>query len=228
MSIRVFFRRISQVNWFKTIWLNLTKLPFSQGRRLPVIVCNHAVIKVHRGGVILDSQISFGMVVLGNQDIPTQDRSRKRMIIEIQKNGYLRIQGKTRIGGGVELLVTNGSELVLGNDFYLSLNSTIYCHKRIVFGESCTIAWNVLIMDSDWHRTFDPTTKECFPTTEPIVIGNHCWICNDVQIQKGTEIPDNVIVASKSLCNKKYDVPQYSLLAGIPAKLKKENIGYVR
>ena len=68
------------------------------------------------------------MVVLGNQDIPTQDRSRKRMIIEIQKNGSLRIQGKTRIGGGVELLVTNGSELVLGNDFYLSLNSTIYCH----------------------------------------------------------------------------------------------------
>ena len=125
-------------------------------------------------------------------------------------------------------MVTSGSELVLGNDFYLSLNSSIYCHNRIVFGDSCTIGWNVLIMDSDWHRTYDSETKEIFPTSEPIVIGNHCWICNDVQIQKGTEIPDNVIVASKSLCNKKYDVPQYSLLAGIPAKLKKENIGYAR
>lgn len=150
------------------------------------------------------------------------------MIISIKKGSCIRIKGKNRIGGGSEILVTSDSELVFGKDFYLSFNSTIYCHKKIEFGNDCTIGWNVLIMDSDWHQTFDTTTKNYHQTPLPIKIGNHCWICNDVQIQKGTEIPDNVIVASKSLCNKKYDIPQYSLIAGIPAKLKKENIGYVR
>lgn len=116
----------------------------------------------------------------------------------------------------------------LGDDFYLSLNSSIYCHNTIEFGSHCTVGWNVLIMDTDWHSTYDTKTGQPFSKKQPIKIGNHCWICNDVQIQKGTIIPDNVLVGAKCLCNKKYVVPEYSLIAGIPAVLKKENIGYVR
>ena len=150
------------------------------------------------------------------------------MSLFIQKGSHIRFKGSARIGGGSELLLKNNSELVLGDDFYISLNSNIYCFKRIEFGNHCTIGWNVLIMDTDWHFTFNTFTGENYPMIQAVSIGSHCWICNDVQIQKGTEIPDNVIVAAKSLCNKRYNVPQNSVIAGIPAILKKENISYVR
>lgn len=45
---------------------------------------------------------------------------------------------------------------------------------------------------------------------------------------KGSIIPDDVIVASDSLVNKKMDVPFYSMIAGVPAVLKKKNIKHIR
>ena len=45
---------------------------------------------------------------------------------------------------------------------------------------------------------------------------------------KGSVIPNDVIVGSDSLVNKRLDVPSYSVVAGIPAKLKKENITFDR
>lgn len=229
MSFSSLVKRFIQVNWVKTIWYNLKLFPLSQGLHLPLIICNHVVIReLHGGGVILDAPVRFGMFVLGFQDIPTQDRSKNRFVLNIQKGSSIIIKGKVRIGGGTELSVTENAKLVFGDDFYLSLNSSIYCHNMIEFGSHCTVGWNVLIMDTDWHSTYDTKTGQPFSMKQPIKIGNHCWICNDVQIQKGTVIPDNVIVGAKSLCNKKYDVPEYSLIAGIPAVLKKENIGYVR
>ena len=150
------------------------------------------------------------------------------MSVFVEKGSAIVFKGTAKIGGGTQLLVRGNSQLVLGDDFYLSLNSSIYCYRHIEIGDSCTIGWNVLIMDTDWHQTFNSETKESFNIASPVRIGNHCWICNNVHIQKGTELPNNVIVAAKSLCNKKYDVPEYSLIAGTPAKLKKESIGYDR
>lgn len=168
------------------------------------------------------------MVSLGYQDIPTQDRKRNRMVVYVQRGSHIVFKGQARIGGGVELLLKNQSELFLGKNFYVSFNSTIYCFTHIEFGDDCTIGWNVCIMDTDWHFLVDVKSGMTCPYLEPVRIGSHCWICNDVQIQKGTEIPNNIIVAARSLCNKKYDVPEYSLIAGVPAVLKKNNINYVR
>ena len=180
------------------------------------------------GGVLLDAPSKFGMVLLCYEDIPTQDNRFNRMSVFVEKGSTIIIKGSAKIGGGAQLLVRGKSKLVLGNDFYLSLNSSIYCYRHIEIGGSCTVGWNVLIMDTDWHQTYNSETMEVYDMNSPVKIGNHCWICNDVQIQKGTELPNNVIVAAKSLCNKKYDVPEFSLIAGTPAKLKKEYIGYVR
>lgn len=143
------------------------------------------------------------------------------MVLFVEKGSSIVFHGTAAIGAGSKVLLRGHSKLVLGDDFYVSLNSLVYCYRGIEFGDNCTIGWNVLVMDTDWHRTINRDSGEHYPTAQPVRIGNHCWICNDVQIQKGTVIPNNVIVAAKSLCNKEYDVPEYSLIAGIPASLKK-------
>ena len=45
-------------------------------------------------------------------------------------------------------------------------------------------------------------------------------------IQKNTKTPDNTIISGKSLLNKDYRVPEFSIIGGMPAKLLKT--GYYR
>ena len=62
--------------------------------------------------------------------------------------------------------------------------------------------------------------------SQPISVQDtYNWFGNRCNIMKGTITPNNTIVASNSLCNKDYsDIPEYSLLAGSPAKLKNKGI----
>jgi acetyltransferase-like isoleucine patch superfamily enzyme len=118
--------------------------------------------------------------------------------------------------------------LTIGNDVYVSLNSTIIAHDSITIGDDTTIGWDTLLMDTDFHRVVSVETGNEYPMTRPIEIGKHCWICNGAHIMKGSIILDDVIVASKSLVNKKMDIPSCSMIAGVPAELKKKNIKHIR
>ena len=75
-------------------------------------------------------------------------------------------------------------------------------------------------MDTDRHEIRNLNTGVISPSHKPIEIGDNVWIGNNVFINKGTRIPANIIIASKSLCNKDYsNVPAFSVLAGMPAKV---------
>jgi len=54
-----------------------------------------------------------------------------------------------------------------------------------------------------------------------VVIGNNVWLGNNVCILAGVTIGDGAIVAANSVVTK--DVPAYSLVAGVPAVIKKTN-----
>ncbi len=163
---------------------------------------------------------------LGFRDMGIQNERNRKTILDLRPGSSVTFEGTASIGAGARIY-TKG-DLIIGDNFYLSLNSQIIAHDRITFGNDCTIGWDSLIMDTDFHKVKDTETGKYHPMTKPIQIGNHCWICNNVQILKGTEIPDDVIVASCSLLNKRYDIPSASLLAGNPAQLKKIGITHER
>ena len=165
-------------------------------------------------------------VKIGFRDIGIQNERDRKTILDLRKKSSLVFEGSATIGGGTRIY-TKG-ELLIGDNFYLSLDSTIIAHEKIQFGRDCTVGWDSLIMDTDFHRVRDLKTGEYYPMTKPITIGNHCWICNNVQILKGTNIPDDTIVGSCALLNKTYDIPNGSLLAGNPAILKKTDITHER
>lgn len=54
---------------------------------------------------------------------------------------------------------------------------------------------------------------------EGVVIGNDCWIGQNVTIKYGCKIGDGAIVAANSLVTK--DVPPYAVVGGVPAKIIK-------
>ena len=80
-------------------------------------------------------------------------------------------------------------------------------------------------MDTDTHSIINLTDDNIMLRTYPIKIGMHCWIGNNVLINKGTILPNDTIVASYSLCNKDYNkiITENSIIGGIPAKKIAEN-----
>ncbi len=65
-----------------------------------------------------------------------------------------------------------------------------------------------------FHKNF-ANLKE--PLSEEVIIGNDVWIGEKVFIKAGIRIGDGVIIGAHSVVTK--DIPDYSIVAGSPAKL---------
>jgi acetyltransferase-like isoleucine patch superfamily enzyme len=69
------------------------------------------------------------------------------------------------------------------------------------------------------NHNFEDTTKridEQGISTKPVVIGDDVWIGANAVILPGVTIGRHVVVAAGAVVTK--DVPDYSLVAGVPAK----------
>ena len=80
-----------------------------------------------------------------------------------------------------------------------------------------------IIRASDGHTLIDKNTGIPINPPKNIIIGNNVWIASRCTILKGAVIPDGSMVAACALVNKKFD-NENIILAGIPAKIIKENI----
>lgn len=150
----------------------------------------------------------------------------ERSSISISENAKLEVAGEFMIGPGTHLSISSGGQLLIDGKSKESA-SGITCRTRIMveqdvrIGKDCIIAWGCFISDSDWHAI------EGKPRCIPLRIGDHVWISHGVSIGKGAFIPDGCIVAPKSVVNGKRFQP-YSLLAGQPAILKRNDVHWHR
>lgn len=138
--------------------------------------------------------------------------------------GYLEMREDSKlyvndfsIYSGARILLKKGAVLHLGTG-YINTNVTIVCDEKIEIGNKVFISSNVLIRDSDAHKITSHPHKE----TQPIKISDQVWIGTNVLILKGVHIGEGAIIAAGSVVTK--DVPAYSIAAGTPAKVIRENV----
>ncbi len=136
----------------------------------------------------------------------------------IKKGGSLKVNSNFKMFSGASVYVNENATLTSGSG-YINSNLRLHCFQQIDIGEDVAIAENVSIRDSDNHIV---TSNENYQMSKPIVIGNHVWIGMNVTILKGVHIEDGAIIAAGSVVTK--DVPAYCLVAGVPAKVVKENV----
>ncbi|MFA0253058.1 CatB-related O-acetyltransferase [Vibrio breoganii] len=100
-------------------------------------------------------------------------------------------------------------------------------------GSFCSIAPHVIIAAGNHPTNFKSTSsilynkKRGFISNNvdiphqiaKVTIGNDVWIASNVIILPGVKISDGAIIAAGSVVNR--DVPPYSIVAGVPAKVKK-------
>lgn len=146
--------------------------------------------------------------------------------ISMGENSKLTIKGDFEIGPGVHITVGKNAEIIIGgrkasSGSGITCNSRVMAEESIKIGSDCIIAWDVFISDSDWHDIKD--VKRC----DPVVIGDNVWIAHGASVTKGAYIPVGCIVGAKSLVGKAI-FPERSLIAGVPASVKRIGVEWSR
>ena len=203
-------------NIFYIIYLNFKFLPFKQACRLPIDVYGKLRLVGKSGKLNIIGDIRPGMIKFGSQgrDMFPLDP----VILDIR--GSLCFNGSFYIGCGSTIRVENNAKMSIGANSRFGAQTILFCEERINIGAQVEGSWRCQLMDTDRHEIIDRKNNTVLQSCKPIEIGDNVWIGNNVFINKGTKIPDNIIIASKSLCNKDYSsVPAFSVIAGIPAKV---------
>ena len=203
-------------NIFYIIYLNFKFLPFKQACRLPIDVYGKLRLVGKSGKLNIIGDIRPGMIKLGSQgrDMFPLDP----VILDIR--GELTFNGFFYIGCGSTIRVEDNAKMSIGADSRFGAQTILFCEERINIGAQVEGSWRCQLMDTDRHEILDRKTNKVLQSRKPIEIGDNVWIGNNVFIKKRKKIPDNIIIASKSLCNKDYSsVPAFSVIAGIPAKV---------
>lgn len=169
---------------------------------MPVFLFKGVELYGLRGGVKISCPISCGMIRLGGRGVSIFD---KTCYFVWDNHGSVEFRGAAYIGSGSKISVAEGGFLSLGNYFSVSAHSSIACKKKIYFGDNCRLSWDILIMDSDYHKIIKDGNVINPP--KDIYIGSHVWIGCRCTILKGVVISDDVIIAARSLIAKSFSIP---------------------
>ena len=95
-------------------------------------------------------------------------------------------------------------------------------NSSLTVGKNCMFSFGIEITCTDTHSIFD-MNGNLINKGESIEIGSNAWVCKNAVIMKNSKIPDNCIVAQNCIVTGKF-YKENCVLAGIPAKVVKENI----
>lgn len=213
-NLYLYFRAIP-----KTFIFNFRYFPLKTAIKFPVLV-SHRVLLMDLGGqVIIHNQKTFS-IRIGFGEVGIFDQSRSRSIWQV--TGIVEFKGAANIGHGSKISVHGN--LILGDNFCITAESSIVANDKITIGDDVLFSWDALLMDSDLHEIFDEQGRHT-NAPKPINIGNHVWIGCRTTILKGTSIPDGCIVAAGSVMRGQFSEPK-AAIGGNPAKIIKQNISW--
>ena len=109
----------------------------------------------------------------------------------------------------------NGGNIHVGNNFFANYNVTILDNREVRIGDNVMIGPHTLIATVGHPLSPAKRRMHC-AIAKPIRIGNDVWIGGNVTIMPGLTIGNNVVIAAGAVVTK--DVPDNSLVAGVPAK----------
>ena len=182
------------------------------------IITNGYKLITHRKTVMILNKMAK-IELKGNLELNSNCNinSGRSTIVRMDKDARMLVKGSFQIFYDADIVVFEGGILNIGSG-YINSNLKLLCSNSIIIGNDCAISHDVTIMDSDFHN-IDYANHE---KSAPVNIGNHVWIGSRAMILKGVTIGDGAIIGAGSVVTK--DVPTKSIVAGVPAKVIKENI----
>lgn len=212
-TIKEYCNILRHINIWQTFRLAM-RIPHPRSSSIRVL--HKADIFIHKSAKVVLEENSSLMINEWNTHIPTT----QPCAICLEPNTSLRVKGNIMLCEGTKLMAKAWGGVIINDHSYIN-GATIDCSQSITIGSYCAIAQGAIIKDSDEHAIIDENGNKN-EYIKPIVIGNKVWIGTNAIILKGITIGDGAIVAAGAVVT--HDVPPRTMVAGVPAKVIKENI----
>ena len=202
-------------NWFKIIYINSRKLQriVKTGNPSNIVAFKGTMVSVDPTASI---ELGVGRVTI---NASWCDVNPFPALLSMRAQSRLIVHGSFSIYSNADISVNEGATLEIGGGF-VNHGARIHCFNSIKIGKWVYIGDDVAIRDSDGHEVIGSD----IPVSMPIVIEDHCWIGAKVTLLKGVTIGEGSVVAAGSVVTQ--DVPPHTLVAGVPARVVKENVSW--
>lgn len=156
-------------------------------------------------------------------------------------------------GNNIEIrIVGDNNKVLIDNDVVVVEDLKIYLHEEgfnrtisigekttffktrifnydndssVTIGQDCMFAYNTTVYNTDSHSVFQ--NGKLINKAENLIIGDHVWICGNVEILKNSTVPKGCIVGKNALVSGKFET-ENAVIAGLPAKVIKNGIMWDR
>ena len=120
----------------------------------------------------------------------------------------------------------NHNSIKTGEHVYIYKGTEISAIEstNVEIGNNCLFSAFILIRTGDSHLIADRTTNERINPSKDIRISEKVWIGIDSKVLKGSVIGKGCVVGSGSLITQSTPSVENAILAGIPARIVKQNI----
>jgi acetyltransferase-like isoleucine patch superfamily enzyme len=135
-------------------------------------------------------------------------------------NNQIAIENNVIVGRGSVISCKNGS-IWIGENTNIAMNCFIQSAKEVRIGKNVLFAAFCYVIGGGDHST-DRTDIPIIAqkqVVKGITIEDNCWIGAGVKVQDGIVIGRDSIIGSGAVVTK--DVPEFSIAAGVPAKILK-------
>jgi acetyltransferase-like isoleucine patch superfamily enzyme len=176
-------------------------------------------LKIAKGSIIEIKKTARVHIPFGKLELGFDYLNRNRTSLKMGKGSRLYLYGSACIGNGSRITVADGAILTIGKDVFINENSRITATRKIQIGTGTYLAWDVVIIDTDFHHIIEKGIKKS--NTAGVFIGDNVWICAGAMILKGVTIGSGAVIGSRAVVTG--DVPPNCLVGGNPAKVIRDN-----
>ena len=226
LSIRKKSLDFLRVKWIKSFYFNFKMFSFKTAVKLPVLFYGKVKFSSLKGKTIINAPIAKGMVKFGyNLEIIKKAIG----VSELKIDGTFIINGNFFTGVDYALIILRGGIFEIGENSHLGSKIKIIVTKKVILGKYFRLSFESQIFDSNFHYMLDTEKNEVNRLDGEIIMNDYCWVGNRSTIMRNTITPRYTTIASNSLLNKDYttEIPEKSIIGGMPAKLIKKNMSRV-
>ena len=197
-------------SWWIFLRINFLSNKVVRKIRIPLLNKRNTIVQIDEGATMTLS----ARLITGTKQVR---KSKMETRILLEKDSQLVVDGTFNVYAGSYIRVAPKGKLILHGGF-INENVQITAGDVVEIGYDFTCGRDVVIRSYDGHTI----VQDGYKISEPIKIGNHVWIGQGATILKGVEIGDGAIIAAGAIVTK--DVPALAIVAGVPAKVVRENV----
>lgn len=206
-------KKIWQYRWIfrsiiKTLYFNFHYLPIQQAFKLPILLYKPHFISL-KGKIIIDSKISFGMIIMGQHGVFIYPNSG---ITWENRGGTIIFNGKAYFGNDTYLSIGAHSHVELGEYIEATAGLKFVSVDNIKIGQHTSFGWGCLITDTNFHPLINKITGQIYNPNHPIEIGEYNWFAAKCNILPGVITPTRAIFSINTTIARNSQMDSYCIM----------------